>query len=112
MMAGAFEMKIIITRIGKATIMTTRYTIDTDLDTIPLAELKKLALIALKVHETDRKKSKAYYERNRNACIARSTQAYERRKAVIAAKRAAELQETQGEFDFPGEIEFPGEEEF
>jgi hypothetical protein len=93
---------------GKATIMTTRYSIDTDLDTLPLAELKKLARVALKLHESDRKKSKAYYERNRDSCIARSTQAYERRKVVIAARRAAEIEENQEEFDFPGEIEFPG----
>ncbi len=91
--------------------MPAKYSIDTDLDTIPLAELKKLALIALKLHETDRKKSKAYYEPNRDACIARSTQAYERRKA-IAAQKAAETHETQGEIESPGEIEFPGEVEF
>ncbi len=84
--------------------MPAKYSIDTDRDTIPLAELKKLARVALKIQETDRQKSKAYYERNRDACIARSTQVYERRKALIAAQRAAELQETQGKFEFPGEI--------
>jgi hypothetical protein len=87
--------------------MPAKYTIDTDLDTIPLSELKKLARVALKIQETDRKKAKKYYDRNRDTCIARSTQVYERRKAAKAAQRAANLQENQGEIEFPGEISFP-----
>ncbi len=76
------ELKIIITMIDKAKIMPAKYSIDTDLDTIPLTELEKLARVALKIQETDRKKSKAYYERNRDAFIARSTQVYERRNST------------------------------
>ena len=90
-----------ITGICKAIIMTTRCTIDTDIDTLPLVELKKLARVALKLHESDRKKSKAYYERNHDACVARSTNVFERRKAAIAAQ-------SQGRFRNPGGERIPG----
>ena len=88
--------------------MHAKYSIDSDIDTLLLAELKKLALVYLKVHETNRKNSKAYYDGNREACIARSTHVCERHKTLIATRRASKLQETQGGFDFTREIEFPG----
>jgi hypothetical protein len=71
--------------------MLAKYSLDIGLATLSLAELKRLALIVLKVHETDHKNAKAYYERNRDTCIARSSHSYERPKVVIAAQRVAEI---------------------
>ena len=63
------------------------YTLETDLDKLPIAELKRLALVAIKVQMRARVKSKEYYERHGEKSRERTIRNYALKKA---ARREAE----------------------
>jgi len=44
--------------------MYPKYNLETDLDTLPIAELKRLSLLAIKFHMKSRVKAQRYYEKN------------------------------------------------
>ena len=63
------------------------YTLETDLDKLPIAELKRLALVAIKVKTRARVKSNEYYERHGEKSRERTIRNYVKQKA---ARREAE----------------------
>ena len=58
------------------------YTLETDLDKLPIAELKRLALVAIKVQIRSRVKSKEYYERHGEKSRERTIRNYALKKAA------------------------------
>ena len=63
------------------------YTLETDLDKLPIGELKRLALVAIKAQMRARVKSKGYYERHGEKRRERTIRNYAFKKA---ARREAE----------------------
>jgi len=59
------------------------YTLETYLDKLPIGELKRLALVALKVQMRARVKSKEYYERHGGKSRERTIRNYAIRKAAV-----------------------------
>ena len=58
------------------------YTLETDLNKLPIAKLKRLALVAIKVQMRARVKSKEYYERHGENSRERTIRNYALKKAV------------------------------
>ena len=59
------------------------YILETDLDKLPIAELKRLALVAIKVQMRARVKSKEYYERHGDIIRERTIRNYAFKKAAL-----------------------------
>ena len=64
--------------------MAPRYPLDTDLDTIPIGELKKLAKLALIAQERDRVKARNYYRNNRDKCLEKNRRDAAKRREALA----------------------------
>ena len=60
--------------------MCSKYTLETTLDTLPIAELKRLSLLAIKSQMKSRVKTQRYYEKHGENCRERTIQNYTLKK--------------------------------
>ncbi len=65
------------------------YTFETNLDKLPIAELKRLALVAIQVQMRARVKSKEYYERHGEKSRERTIRNYALKQ--VALREAEEI---------------------
>jgi hypothetical protein len=70
--------------------MYPKYNLEADLDTLPIADLKKLSLLAIKSQTKSRVKAQRYYEKHGEKCRDRAIQNYTLKKSLREDEQSPE----------------------
>jgi hypothetical protein len=70
--------------------MYPKYNLETDLDTLPIAKLKRLSLLAIKSQMKSRVKAQRYYEKHGEKCRERKIRNYTLKKSLRENEQTSE----------------------